>query len=45
MAKKFTMSIPDSMSEALEKEKKERKLKNTQDTIRYIISEYFKDRS
>jgi len=42
MAKKFTMSIPDSMNRALEKEQEKRKLGTIQETIRFILSEYFK---
>ena len=41
MAKKFTMSIPDAMSKALEKEQEKRKLGSIQETIRFIMSEYF----
>ena len=45
MAKKFTMSVPDSMNEALEIEKRKRKLGNTQDTIRSILADYFKEKT
>lgn len=42
MAEKFTMSIPDAMNEALEIERKKRKLDTTQETIRSILAEYFR---
>lgn len=42
MAKKFTMSIPDPMNRALEKEQEKRKLGTIQETIRFILSEYFR---
>jgi tetrahydromethanopterin S-methyltransferase subunit G len=42
MAKKFTMSVPESMYKALEIERKKRRLDDIQDTIRSILSEYFK---
>jgi hypothetical protein len=45
MAKKFTMSLPDSMSKALEKEQEKRKLGSIQETIRFIISDYLKTES
>lgn len=45
MAKKFTMSLPDSMYSALEKEKEIRKLGTIQETIRFIISEYLKGKN
>ena len=41
MAEKFTMSVPDAMTKALEEEKKRRKLDTIQETIRSILSEYF----
>ena len=44
MAKKFTMSLPDSMIKALEEEKKKRALDNVQETIRSILSEYFRQK-
>ncbi len=42
MARKFTMSIPNSMYTALEKEMRERKLDTIQETIRALLSDYFK---
>lgn len=42
MAKKFTMSLPESMNKALEKEMEKRKLGSIQETIRFILSDYFK---
>jgi len=42
MPEKFTMSIPEAMHKALEEERKNRKLDNVQETIRAILSEYFK---
>ena len=39
---KFTMSLPDAMEEALEKECARRKLDTVQETIRSILAEYFK---
>ena len=42
MAKKFTMSLPEAMYEALEEERKLRKLGSIQETIRQILSDYFK---
>jgi len=44
MAKKFTMSIPDEMYIALEKERKRRKLGTIQEVIRFIIADYFKEK-
>jgi hypothetical protein len=41
MTKKITMTIPDAMIKALEKEQEKRKLGSIQDTIRFIISEHF----
>jgi len=43
MAKKFTMSLPDEMYLALEKERKKRKLGTVQELIRFIIAEYLKE--
>jgi len=43
MARKFTMSIPESMYEALEVERKKRKLDTIQETIRSILAEYFRE--
>jgi len=45
MAKKFTMSIPDAMHAALEKERQKRKLGTIQELIRFIIAEYLKEKS
>lgn len=44
MSKKFTMSLPDEMFEALEEERKKRRLGDIQETIRAILSEYFKNK-
>jgi len=44
MAKKFTMSVPDSMRKALEKERDRRKLDTIQETIRSILADYFKEK-
>jgi len=43
MAKKFTMSIPESMYRALDKEREKRKLDTIQETIRFILAEYLKE--
>lgn len=43
MAKRFTMSVPESMLRALENERKKRRLGTIQQTIRSILSEYFKE--
>ena len=40
---KFTMSLPEAMREALEKERTRRKLDTLQETIRSILAEYFKE--
>jgi len=45
MARKFTMSLPESMYKALEEERKRRRLDNIQETIRSILAEYFKGSS
>jgi hypothetical protein len=45
MAKKFTMSLPDSMNKAIEKEREKRKLGTVQETIRFILAEYLKERN
>jgi len=45
VAKKFTMSIPDAMYAALEKERQKRKLGTIQEIIRFIIAEYLKEKS
>jgi len=44
MVNKFTMSISDAMHEALEKERKKRKLSTIQETIRLILSDYLKEK-
>ena len=41
---KFTMSLPEAMREALEKERQRRKLDTLQETIRSILSEYFREK-
>lgn len=41
---KFTMSVPKAMNGALEKEKEQRRLDTIQETIRSILSEYFRDK-
>jgi len=41
---KFTMSIPEAMKEALEKERKLRKLGSIQETIRSILGDYFRSK-
>lgn len=38
---KFTMSVPEAMEEALEEERKRRKLDTIQETIRSILAEHF----
>jgi len=40
---KFTMSLPEAMKEALEKERVRRKLDTVQETIRSVLAEYFRD--
>ena len=45
MARKFTMSIPESMHQAVEKERKKRKLGTIQETIRFILAEYLKEKN
>ena len=42
---KFTMSLPEVMKKALEKERTHRKLGTIQETIRSILAEYFRDQS
>jgi hypothetical protein len=44
MAKKFTMSVPEPMYTALEKERQRRKLGTIQELIRFIIAEYLKEK-
>ena len=44
MTKKFTMSIPESMYHALEEEQEKRKLGTIQETIRFILSDYLKEK-
>ena len=41
---KFTMSVPEAMSKALEKERDRRRLDTVQETIRPILAEYFRDK-
>jgi len=45
MAKKFTMSIPEAMYIALEKERQKRKLGTIQELIRFILADYLKEKS
>jgi len=45
MAKKFTMSVPNSMYEALERERKKRRLGTIQQTIRFLLAEYMKEKN
>jgi hypothetical protein len=45
MSEKFTMSLPNTMTEALKSEMKDRKLDTIQETIRSILSEYFKNKN
>ena len=40
---KFMMSVPKEMAERLEYERKVRHLDTIQETIRQILSEYFKE--
>jgi hypothetical protein len=40
---KFTMSVPEAMGKALEKEMDRRRLDTVQETIRSILAEYFRD--
>jgi hypothetical protein len=42
---KFTMSLPEAMNAALEKERASRKLDTVQETIRSILAEYFKEKA
>jgi transcriptional regulator of met regulon len=42
---KFTMSLPEAMKEALEKERTHRKLDTLQETIRSVLAEYFREQS
>jgi len=39
---KFMMSVPDKMHEALEEEREKRMLDSIQETLRQIVSEYFR---
>ena len=41
---KFTMSVPEAMEEALEREKERRRLDTIQETIRSILAEYFRNK-
>ena len=43
--KRFMMSVPDEMHAELEIEKKERRLDSIQETVRQILSAYFKERN
>lgn len=45
MANKFTMSVPDLMYKALEKEMEKRKLGTIQEAIRFILADYLKDKN
>ena len=40
--RKFMMSVPDAMYEALEKERKSRMLESIQETLRQIVSDYLR---
>jgi len=42
--RKFMMSVPDAMYEALENEMKDRMLESIQETLRQIVSDYFRSR-
>jgi len=44
MSKKFTMSISETMKKAMEEEQRQRKCDSIQETIRSILSEYFKNK-
>jgi len=44
MAKRFTMSVPEAMYNALLKEARERRLDTIQETIRSILAEYFSEK-
>ncbi len=44
MALKFTMSIPNAMKDFVEAERRKRKLDTIQETIRYILSDYFTEK-
>lgn len=44
MAKKLTISIPDEMYKALEKERERRRLGTVQEVIRFIIADYLKEK-
>lgn len=39
---KFMMSVPDAMYEALERERSKRMLDSIQETLRQIVSDYFR---
>jgi len=41
---KFMMSVPDAMYDVLESEREKRMLDTIQETLRQIVSEYFKDK-
>jgi len=40
--RKFMMSVPDAMYEALESEMRDRMLESIQETLRQIVSDYFR---
>jgi len=40
---KFTMSVPAAMKEALDQERRRRRLGTIQETMRAILGEYFKE--
>ena len=42
--KKVLVAVPDEMLKALEKERKERLLETVPETVRMIVSEYFRSR-
>ena len=43
--RKFMMSVPDPMFEALESEMRERMLESIQETLRQIVSDYFRSKA
>lgn len=43
--KKVLVAVPDEMLKALEKERKERLLETVPETVRMIISEYFRSKT
>jgi len=42
--RKFMMSVPDAMYKALEKEMEDRMLESIQETLRQVVSDYFRAR-